>query len=91
MRADNPTFDQAEATLAALERGPKALIFVGMSAATACFPALARAIMSSFLQMYWALRNWLATFATAWGSRSTSSMPTEPTRSPTPFGPAPPS
>ena len=41
-RADNPTFDQAEATLAALEGGAKALIFSsGMSAATACFLALA--------------------------------------------------
>ena len=35
-RADNPTFDQAETTLAALEGGAKALIFSsGMSAATA--------------------------------------------------------
>ena len=41
-RADNPTFDQAEATLAALEGGAKALVFSsGMSAATACFLALA--------------------------------------------------
>ena len=40
-RPDNPTFDQAEATLAALEGGPKALVFSsGMSAATACFLAL---------------------------------------------------
>ena len=46
-RADNPTFDQAEATLAALEGGPKALIFSsGMSAATACFLAWRPAIMS---------------------------------------------
>ena len=31
-RADNPTFDQAEATLAALERGHAALVFAsGMS------------------------------------------------------------
>ena len=38
-RADNPTFDQAEATLAALEGGAKALIFSsGMSAATAVLP-----------------------------------------------------
>ena len=36
-RADNPTFDQAEATLTALEGGAKSLIFSsGMSAATAC-------------------------------------------------------
>lgn len=68
-RADNPTFDQAEATLAALEGGAKALVFSsGMSAATACFLALApgdHVVVSKV--MYWALRNWLATFATHWG------------------------
>jgi len=68
-RADNPTFDQAEATLAALEGGPKALIFSsGMSAATACFLALApgdHVVVPKV--MYWSLRNWLATFATQWG------------------------
>src|SRR5260370_5125308 len=68
-RADNPTFDQAEATLAALEGGPKALIFSsGMSAATACFLALTpgdHVIVPKV--MYWSLRNWLATFATQWG------------------------
>ena len=68
-RADNPTFDQAEATLAALEGGPKALIFSsGMSAATACFLALAPGdhVVAPKV-MYWSLRNWLATFATQWG------------------------
>ena len=68
-RADNPTFDQAEATLAALEGGTKALVFSsGMSAATACFLALApgdHVVVPKV--MYWSLRNWLATFATAWG------------------------
>src|SRR5471032_156058 len=68
-RADNPTFDQAEATLAALEGGAKALIFSsGMSAATACFLALApgdHVVVPKV--MYWSLRNWLATFATQWG------------------------
>lgn len=68
-RADNPTFDQAEATLAALEGGAKALVFSsGMSAATACFLALApgdHVVVPKV--MYWSLRNWLATFATAWG------------------------
>ena len=68
-RADNPTFDQAEATLAALEGAPKALIFSsGMSAATACFLALApgdHVVVPRV--MYWSLRNWLATFATHWG------------------------
>ncbi len=68
-RADNPTFDQAEATLAALEGGPKALIFSsGMSAASACFLALSPDdhVVAPKV-MYWALRNWLATFATHWG------------------------
>jgi cystathionine gamma-synthase len=68
-RADNPTFDQAEATLAALEGGVKALIFSsGMSAASACFLALSPGdhVVASRV-MYWALRNWLTTFATHWG------------------------
>ncbi len=68
-RADNPTFDQAEATLTALEGGAKSLIFSsGMSAATACFLALApgdHVVVPKV--MYWSLRNWLATFATSWG------------------------
>jgi len=68
-RADNPTFDQAEATLAALEGGPKALIFSsGMSAASACFLALSpgdHVVVPKV--MYWALRAWLAGFATHWG------------------------
>jgi cystathionine gamma-synthase len=68
-RADNPTFDQAEATLAALEGGAKALVFSsGMSAATACFLALSPGdhVVAPKV-MYWALRNWLAGFATHWG------------------------
>ena len=68
-RADNPTFDQAEETLAALEGGAKALIFSsGMSAATACFLALAPGdhVVAPKV-MYWSLRNWLGNFATHWG------------------------
>lgn len=68
-RADNPTFDQAEATLAALEGGPKALVFSsGMSAATACFLTLAPDdhVVAPKV-MYWSLRNWLMNFATQWG------------------------
>src|SRR3979490_362172 len=68
-RADNPTFDQAEATLAALEGGPKALVFSsGMSAASACFLALAPGdhVVAPKV-MYWSLRNWLAGFATQRG------------------------
>jgi cystathionine gamma-synthase len=68
-RADNPTFDQAEATLTALEGGAKALIFSsGMSAATACFLALSPGdhVVAPRV-MYWSLRNWLSGFATQWG------------------------
>src|SRR3954453_13073608 len=68
-RADNPTFDQAEATLAALEGGAKALVFSsGMSAATACFLALAPGdhVVAPKV-MYCSLRNWLGGFATNWG------------------------
>src|SRR4029077_6330520 len=68
-RADNPTFDQVEATLAALEGGPKAVVFsFGMSAGSACFLALAPGdhVVAPKV-MYWSLRNWLAGFATQWG------------------------
>ena len=68
-RADNPTFDQVEAMLAALEGGPKALVFSsGMSAASACFLALAPGdhVVAPKV-MYWSLRSWLAGFATQWG------------------------
>jgi cystathionine gamma-synthase len=70
-RADNPAFDQAEATLAALEGGTKALLFSsGMSAATACFLALSPGdhVVAPTV-MYWSLRNWLLGFATRWGLR----------------------
>ncbi|MCX7421539.1 MAG: aminotransferase class I/II-fold pyridoxal phosphate-dependent enzyme [Planctomycetia bacterium] len=68
-RADNPTFDQAEATVTALEHGVAGLVFAsGMAAATACFQALepGHHVIAPTV-MYWALRNWLATFATRWG------------------------
>ncbi|MBS0537272.1 MAG: PLP-dependent transferase, partial [Proteobacteria bacterium] len=68
-RADNPTFDQAETTLAALEGGARALVLSsGMSAATTCFLALSpgdHVVVPKV--MYWSLRNWLNTFATGWG------------------------
>ncbi len=68
-RADNPTFDQVEATLTALEQGTDALVFSsGMAAATACFLALDPGdhVIAPTV-MYWALRNWLTTFASRWG------------------------
>ncbi len=68
-RADNPSFDQVEATLAALEQGTDALVFAsGMAAATACFQALepGNHVIAPTV-MYWALRAWLNTFARRWG------------------------
>ncbi len=68
-RADNPAFDQPEAVLCALEEGAQALLFAsGMAAATAVFQALAPGdhVLAPKV-MYWSLRNWLTTFATAWG------------------------
>ena len=68
-RADNPAFDQPEALLCALEQGHQALLFAsGMAAATAVFQALQPGdhVLAPKV-MYWSLRNWLMTFATAWG------------------------
>ena len=68
-RDNNPAFDQAEALLCALERGHQALLFAsGMASATAVFLALSPGDHVLAPQvMYWALRNWLMTFATHWG------------------------
>lgn len=70
-RDHNPTFDQAEAVLTALEGGHASLLFAsGMAAATAVFQALAAGdrVLAPKV-MYWSLRNWLANFATQWGLR----------------------
>jgi cystathionine gamma-synthase len=63
-RADNPTFDHAEALLAALEGGAACLTFgSGMAAATAVFQGLAPGDHEGAPQvMYWGLRRWLATY-----------------------------
>jgi len=70
-RDHNPTFDQAEAVLTALEGGHASLLFAsGMAAATAVFQALApgdHVVVPGV--MYWSLRNWLRGFATQWGLR----------------------
>ena len=63
-RADNPTFDHAEALLAALEGGAGCLTFAsGMAAATTVFQALAPGdhVVAPNV-MYWGLRRWLTTF-----------------------------
>ncbi len=68
-RADNPSYDQAEALIASLERAKAAMLFAsGQAAATAVFQALApgdRVLAPR--SMYWALRNWLLSFASSWG------------------------
>jgi len=68
-RADNPTYDQAEAVLASLENGAAAALFAsGMAAATAVFLALKPGdhVVAPKI-MYWLLRSWLLGFATDWG------------------------
>jgi cystathionine gamma-synthase len=69
IRADNPSFDQAEALLTALEGGTGSLLFgSGMAAATAVFFALKPGdhVLAPRV-MYWSLRNWLANAARGWG------------------------
>ena len=68
-RDNNPTYDQAEAVITALERGHSTLLFAsGMAAATAVFLALTPGdhVVAPKV-MYWSLRNWLLNFATHWG------------------------
>ena len=68
-RDHNPSFDQAEAVLCALEKGAHAALFAsGMAAATAVFLALkpGNHVIAPKV-MYWSLRNWLMNFATQWG------------------------
>ncbi len=64
-RADNPTYDQAEALIAALEHAKAAMLFSsGQAAASAVFQALAPgdAVVVP-RNMYWAFRKWLLEFA----------------------------
>ena len=78
-RADNPTSEQAERLLAALESGGACALFgSGMAAATAVFQSLLpgdHVLVSRVL--YWGVRKWLAEFALAWAW--TWSSPTRPT------------
>src|SRR5215468_10801345 len=68
-RADNPSYDQPEALLTALEGGAATLLFSsGMAAAAAVFQCLARdSHVVAPRVMYWGLRSWLRNFAEAWG------------------------
>ena len=70
-RADNPTFDTAEALVASLEGAAGAMLFSsGQAAAAAVFQSLAPgdAVLAP-RNMYWALRKWLLDFAVHWGLR----------------------
>ncbi len=69
IRADNPSYDQAEALLNHLEQGAGALLFSsGMAAATAVFLGLRPGdhVIAPKV-MYWGLRRWLQGFAKDWG------------------------
>jgi len=65
-RADNPTYDQPQALLTALEGGAASLLFSsGMAAAAAVFQSLPRdAHVVAPRVLYWGLRHWLRNFAT---------------------------
>ncbi len=68
-RGDSPTYDAAEATLAALEGGEEAILFAsGMAAAIAIVQAL-KPGDHMVLQhtMYWGVRDWIEDFAGTWG------------------------
>ena len=68
-RADNPTYDQAEALLTRLEGGQGSLLFSsGMAAASTVFMALTpgdHVLVPKVI--YWAFRSWLLGWATQWG------------------------
>jgi cystathionine gamma-synthase len=72
-RADNPTYETAEALLTALEGAEASLSFAsGMAAASAVFLALepgAHVVVPKV--MYWGLRKWLKGLAGDWGLKVT--------------------
>jgi cystathionine gamma-synthase len=68
-RADNPTYDNAEALIARLEGAAGCLLFSsGQAAAAAVFQALSPGdrILAP-RNMYWGLRNWLTSYLVPWG------------------------
>ncbi|MBL4907179.1 MAG: PLP-dependent transferase, partial [Sneathiella sp.] len=72
-RDHNPNYDQPEQVLATLEKGTEALLFSsGMAAAISVFQALKPGdhVIAPEV-MYWALRNWLLTYAKEWGIETT--------------------
>ncbi|MBV8937790.1 MAG: PLP-dependent transferase [Alphaproteobacteria bacterium] len=68
-RADNPSYDQPQALLTALEGGAASLLFSsGMAAAASVFQSLPRGshVVAPKI-MYWGLRSWLRNFAESGG------------------------
>ena len=68
-RPHNPTYDEPEEMIRALEGGSECLLTSsGMAAATAVFMALFPGdhVIAPRV-MYWSLRSWLADFAMSWG------------------------
>lgn len=67
-RTDNPSYDQPEAVLAALEDGKEAMLFAsGMAAATTLFQTLSPGDHVIVPQvMYWSLRNWIVATTERW-------------------------
>ena len=68
-RPHNPTYDEPEDLLAALEGGSDCLLFgSGMAAGTAVFQSLLPGdhVVAPRV-MYWALRKWIVDFAVSWG------------------------
>ncbi|HEX3062768.1 MAG TPA: PLP-dependent transferase, partial [Usitatibacter sp.] len=64
-RADNPTYDAAEALIASLENAKQAMLFAsGQAASAAVFQSLmpGDAVLAP-RNMYWALRKWLLEYA----------------------------
>ena len=68
-RPHNPTYDEPEDLLSALEGGSDCLLFgSGMAAGTAVFQSLLPGdhVVAPRV-MYWALRKWMVDFAVSWG------------------------
>ena len=68
-RPHNPTYDEPEDLLTALEGGSDCLLFgSGMAAGTAVFQSLLPGdhVVAPRV-MYWALRKWIVDFAVSWG------------------------
>jgi cystathionine gamma-synthase len=79
-RDENPTYEQLEALLAALEKGAGAMVFgSGMAAATTVMMALSpgdHVVAPSI--MYFGLRNWLVNVGCRWGLKVDFVPPGDP-------------